>query len=263
MLALLARIPLRLAYARENPYGLLTDWVPEPEPALRRHEVERQLALVGHVGYATRDTRLRFVLRRDDVETVVRRLASAGIDARRPYIVVHPGASAPSRRWPAERFGAAVRLIARRLPLPVVFTGSDDESGLVDAARAGAGDAVPQLSLAGELSLGELAALIGQSALLIGNNSGPAHLAAALRTPVVDLYALTNPQHTPWRTPARVLSHDVPCRDCFKSVCPQRHHACLRGVSARQVALAALELLTGPATRAPGPLRTAEALSPA
>jgi ADP-heptose:LPS heptosyltransferase len=110
------------------------------------------------------------------------------------------------------------------------------------------------------LSLGELAAVIGQCSLLICNNSGPAHIAAALRTPVVDLYALTNPQHTPWRTASRVLYQDVPCRNCFKSTCPEGHHACLRGVAAPQVALAALELLTGITVRAGQP-RGAGALS--
>jgi lipopolysaccharide heptosyltransferase II len=261
MLTLLARIPLRLAHARENPYELLTDWVPDPEPALARHEVERQLALVGRVGFATPDTRLRFALRRPDLESVGRRLAAAGIDVGRPYIVVHPGATAPSRRYPAERFGAAVRLIAQRLPLPVVFTGSREESGLIEQARRHAGDAVTVAAFAGDLSLGELGALIGRSALVITNNSGPAHVAAALRTPVVDLYALTNPQHMPWKTAARVLYQDVPCRNCFKSVCPEGHHACLRGVAAPQVALAALELLTGIALRTPGqPARPDHAL---
>ena len=253
MLALLARIPLRLAYSRENPYDLLTHWAPEQEPALERHEVERQLALVARVGYEEPDTRLRFALRRSDIDSLDRRLAREGVDPRRPYLVVHPGATAPSRRYPAERFGSAVRLIVQRLPLPVVFTGSEEERGLVAIAREHAGNDVPLIDLTGELSLGEFGALIGQSALLITNNSGPAHIAAALRTPVVDLYALTNPQHMPWRTASRVLFHDVPCRNCFKSVCPEGHHACLRGVSAPQVALAAIELLTGVTAHAATP----------
>ena len=264
MLALLAHIPLRLAHARENPYDLLTDWTPEPEPELVRHEVERQLALVGRVGFTIDDVRLRFALQTADVERAALRLTAAGIDVGRPYVVVHPGATAESRRYPAERFGSAVRLIGERVPLPVVFTGGDDEADLVARARAHAGDSVRTVSLAGELSLGELAAVIGRAALLIGNNSGPAHVAAALGTPVVDLYALTNPQHTPWRTPSRVLYQDVPCRNCFKSVCPAGHHACLRGVSPMQVALAALELLGDVAPRTAHPAaRKAAALTPA
>jgi ADP-heptose:LPS heptosyltransferase len=98
-------------------------------------------------------------------------------------------------------------------------------------------------SLAGRLDLGELAALLSLAPLLISNNTGPVHMAAALGTPIVDLYALTNPQHTPWSAPHRVLSHDVPCKFCFKSVCPEEHHGCLRGIAPDEVVVAARELL--------------------
>ncbi len=101
----------------------------------------------------------------------------------------------------------------------------------------------PSVSLAGRLSLEELAALLELAPLLIANNTGPAHLAAAVGTPVVSLYALTNPQHTPWGVPSRVLSQDVPCRWCYKSTCPEGHHLCLRGVAPAEVASAALALL--------------------
>src|SRR5581483_1678534 len=104
--------------------------------------------------------------------------------------------------------------------------------------------AAPTHSLAGCLNLAELAALIAQAPLLISNNTGPAHIAAAIGTPVVDLYAQTNPQHTPWQVPHRLLYHDVPCRNCFKSVCPQGHHDCLARVPPEAVVQAALELLS-------------------
>ena len=99
------------------------------------------------------------------------------------------------------------------------------------------------LPLAGELSLGELGALLEAAELLISNNSGPVHLAAALGTPVVDLYALTNPQHTPWQVPHRILNADVPCKYCYKSVCPERHHDCLTRVMPDDVVAAALSLM--------------------
>ena len=100
-------------------------------------------------------------------------------------------------------------------------------------------------SLAGRLTLGELAALLRAAPVLVSNNSGPVHMAAALGTPVVDIYALTNPQHTPWMTPHRLLFHDVPCRYCYKSVCPQGHQDCVRLVPPSAVAEAAIELLEG------------------
>jgi ADP-heptose:LPS heptosyltransferase len=100
----------------------------------------------------------------------------------------------------------------------------------------------PYVLLPQTASLAELAALITAAPVLIANNSAPMHIAAAVGTPVVSLYALTNPQHTPWRVPSRVLSHDVPCRNCLRSVCPMGHHLCLRGVDPQQVVDAALEL---------------------
>ncbi len=77
----------------------------------------------------------------------------------------------------------------------------------------------------------------------MSNNTGPVHVAAAVGTPVVDLYALTNPQHTPWQVPNRVLNYDVPCKYCYKSVCPMGHHNCLQLVTPQSVVQAALELL--------------------
>ncbi len=103
---------------------------------------------------------------------------------------------------------------------------------------------VPSFSLAGELDLGELAALLAMAPLLIANNTGPVHIAAAVGTPVVDLYALTNPQHTPWGVPSRVLNHDVPCKYCYKSVCPEGHHDCLALVPPEAVVEAVWALLT-------------------
>jgi ADP-heptose:LPS heptosyltransferase len=101
----------------------------------------------------------------------------------------------------------------------------------------------PSHSLQGRLRLAELAALLARAPLLIANNTGPVHVAAAVGTPAVDLYALTNPQHTPWGVPSRVLFHDVPCKFCYKSVCPQGHHDCLRLVPPEAVVAAARELL--------------------
>jgi lipopolysaccharide heptosyltransferase II len=242
LLCFLADIPQRLAHCRENPYQLLTDWVPDTEPAETiRHEVRRQLDLVAHVGWTTDDERLRVSIPEAARASVRARLQRFGIARGREWVVVHPGASASSRRYPAEGFAAAcARLAEERGSLPI-FTGDRGEQELVEKVRAGLGG--PSISLAGELSLAELTALIAEAPLLISNNTGPVHLAAAVGTPVVDLYALTNPQHTPWAVPHRVLSHDVPCRNCYKSVCPAGHHLCLRGVSPDDVVTAAHELL--------------------
>lgn len=247
LLATLAGIPLRLAHCRENPYGLLSDWLRDPEPqAIQRHEVERQLALVAHVGFVTADDRLHFDLPAAALQVAHRKMLRAGVDRRRPYVVVHPGASAPSRRWPAVDFARAADLLA--FDHQIVLVGGTADAPLVDRMRATMHS--PAAVLVNELSLTELGVLIGGARVLLCNNSAPAHIAAALGTPVVVLYALTNGQHTPWRGPARVLYRDVPCRNCMRSECPLGHHECLLGVRPAQVAAAAREL-TAAARRLP------------
>ena len=241
-----AGIGLRAAFCREHAYHLLTDRLPEQEPQLGvRHEVERQLALVMNLGFEPTDTHLQFHVRDGDRAALARTLTALGAPRNGPYIVLHPGASAPSRRYPAERFGAALRLLGKHTPLPMFVTGSAGETAIAATVVANAGDAEVH-DVSGRLTVGELGALIDRAGLLISNSSGPVHLAAALGTPVVDLYALTNPQHTPWQVPSRVLFHDVPCRYCMKSVCPQQHHACLRRVSPGEIVESALQLLHSP-----------------
>lgn len=246
----LAGIPRVLAHCRENPYHLLSDCIPDPEPhEIMRHEVRRQLDLVAKVGAVAADERLSFRLRQEDIRSATAKLCQAGIDPEKRWAVVHPGASAASRRYPAEHFAALADLLADIPDLQLVFTGDGGETELIDTIRLRLRR--PAASLAGTLDLGELAAIIASASLLIANNTGPVHIAAALGTPVVDIYALTNPQHAPWRVPNRVLYHDVPCRFCYKSVCPQTHHACLRLLDPQRVARAARELLQAGAERFP------------
>lgn len=252
----LADIPLRLAHCRENPYQLLTDWMAETEPERGiRHEVRRQLDLVAAIGCRTTDESL--TLRVPD-EAVVRAemlLAEAGIEQSRPWIIVHPGATAPSRRYPAEGFAAVARRLVLEFGWQVLFTGTEPEVALITEIQSMA--AVPTRALVGRASLAEFAALISRAPLLLSNNTGPVHIAAALGTPVVDLYALTNLQHTPWAVPSRVLSHDVPCKNCYKSICPMGHHDCLRRVAPETVVAAVRDLFaeTAGARRFTGTVR--------
>lgn len=249
LLCFLAGVPRRLAHCRENPYALLTHWVRETEPERGvRHEVQRQLDLVAAVQCRPSDTRLRLSVddaaRRGLAEAFLR----AGRASREEYLVVHPGATAPSRRYPPERFAEVLSGLRGRSRLGIVLSGSASERPLADKVRRLSG--APALNLAGRLSLAELAALLQGARLVISNNTSAAHIAAAVGTPVVDLYALTNPQHTPWRVPSRVLFHDVPCRYCYRSVCPEGHHDCLEKVRPQEVVAAALELLKPPVPRA-------------
>jgi lipopolysaccharide heptosyltransferase II len=243
LMSLLADIPLRLAHIRENPYNLLTTWVRDTEPESGiRHEVERQLSLVAQVGYQPSDTHLTLRVPCSAQRYAQALLSSVRIGAAAPWIVLHPGATAPSRRYPAAQFAAAVLPLVVREGYHVLVTGSAEEAALVRELCHRIGPNA--IDLAGQLDITQLSALISAAPLLITNNTGPAHIAAAVGTPTVDIYALTNPQHTPWQVPARVLSHDVPCRNCFKSVCPLVHNNCIRGIPPSDVTRAALELLS-------------------
>jgi lipopolysaccharide heptosyltransferase II len=241
LLCLLAEIPLRLAHSHEKPYGLLTDWVPDTEPdGGIRHEVRRQLDLVGSVGARTSDERLSLRVPHHVARATRSHLHELGLEAGRPWAVLHPGSTAASRRYPPEQFAEVARRLVAEQGWQIVMTGSTQEGDLVQ--EIGRQAAVPFHDLTGTLSLAELAALIECAPVLITNNTGPSHIAAAVGTRVVCLYALTNPQHTPWMVPSRVLSQDVPCRWCYRSICPEGHHACLRGVPPDAVVTAALEL---------------------
>jgi lipopolysaccharide heptosyltransferase II len=209
MLCYLAGIPRVLGHCRENPYHLLTDWVPDPEVLhATRHEVERQLSLVAHAGAETPDTRLSLTVPPGAEADAYGHLLAAGVNPDRPWLVLHPGVSEARRRYPAEGYVAAARWLIREQDYQVVLTGSPAEREYAQSIRDQLGESA--FNLAGELSLGAFIGLLAQAPVLVSNNTGPVHLAAALGTPVVVLYAKTNPQHTPWRVPSRVLYFEVP-----------------------------------------------------
>ncbi len=243
MLAFLADIPLRLAHSHENPYTLLTDWVPDPEPQkFVRHEVRRQLDLVAHVGAHCENERLS--LRPDDqVQTRLRHaLAAQNVDLMQPWLILHPGVSEERRRYNADAYITVGRTLHRQLGCPILVTGVAQEKEIVCAVADGIGPAAH--ALPGALSLEEFINLIAMAPLLITNNTGPVHIAAALGTPVVDVYADTNPQHTPWRVAHRVLYFDVACKACARNICAADHSGPRREVQPQEVVRAALDLWT-------------------
>lgn len=201
--------------------------------------------------------------------------------ALRPYVVVHPGASVSARAWPAGRHAELVELLVRE-GHNVVVTGSPSEraltaavSGVGDASgglsgapggrltgapgssptsgRAGSRVVVPVrrpvvLDLGGATSLAQLAATIAGARALVVGNSGPAHIAAAVGTPVVSLYAPTVPavRWRPWGVPFRLLQREVPCAGCRARECPVPNHPCMSGITAEEALHALRELLGEP-----------------
>ena len=247
-LCYLADIPLRVAASIDGPGSLLTTRHKHPERLM--HEVERGLDLVGTLGISTEERDLLLKVPDEAAVVVANLLAAHGLNEHHPLIVVHPGCSMPARTYPWEMYAEVIDLLIEQLGAFVVVTGAEDERPLVAQVLA---RVQPQyrhatLAAAGTLSFPALCALIQSADLTITNNTGPMHISAAVKTPVIALFALTNPpeQWGPWHVPHRQLYHDVPCRICYSRICPYQHE-CLCLVSPQMVVRAATELLVGTA----------------
>jgi lipopolysaccharide heptosyltransferase II len=209
MLAYMAKIPKRLAYCRENPYLMLTDWVPDREPfEFIRHQVSRDLVLVSNVGATTNDKLLSLKVGDASRENLRRQLLAAGIDGAKPIILLHPGVSDPKRKYPLDYWIQIAKTLCHDKRYQYLVTGSaaeKEEASIMEAATDG-----NVRSVAGLLELDVFAALIDLASLVISVNTGTVHLAAAIQTPVVVLYANSNPQHKPWMVDNRVLEYSIP-----------------------------------------------------
>ena len=238
-------------------------------PERMMHEVERGLDLVAAIGITTEDLDLVLHVPADARTHIDDLLASYHVDkpddrmkcrgdpcgrpacgrpacGRPDLIVVHPGCSMPARTYPWEMYVEVVDLLVEQLGATVFLTGAEDEQELVERilSHVQEGNRRAVHSLAGVLSFPALCALIEAADLVITNNTGPMHISAAVKTPVVALFALTNPpeQWGPWHVPHRLLNVDVPCRICYSRACPYQHE-CLRLVSPSMVVDAASGLL--------------------
>jgi ADP-heptose:LPS heptosyltransferase len=190
------------------------------------HEVLRWVRLMERLGVAPRGTQLEFPLREADWQA----WRQLRLD---DYAVIHPGSQLPSRRWPAERFAEVGDALADE-GLRVVLTGTVAEQGLTGMVARTMRE--PALDLAGRTTLGALGALIARARLLVCNDTGVSHIAAAMRTPSVVIACGSDPRR--WapldRELHRVLAAAVPCRPCAHAQCPIGH-PCALNVSARDV----------------------------
>lgn len=208
MLCYQAGIKHIAAYCRENPYALISHWIPDREPLYEiQHQVIRDINLVKSIGARSRDTKLRISIPEYAQSEIHRFLVEHDIDTTKPWLVMHPGVSEKRRQYPIEQFALVGRLLKEKLNFQLVLSGTKSEKKLLKTMAGVIGSPV---AIADNLSMELFAALIKQTNCLIANNTGPVHIAAAAQTPVVVLYALTNPQHLPWKTPYRALLFDVP-----------------------------------------------------
>jgi ADP-heptose:LPS heptosyltransferase len=158
----------------------------------------------------------------------------------RPYIVVHPGADAPARTWPATAHRATVELLAGHGYF-VAVTGSADEASLTSMVAGHFG-----LDLGGLLDLPNLAAVLAGAEAVVVGNTGPAHLAAAVGTPVVSLFSpvVSDVKWAPHGVPVELLGdQQAPCRSSRARLCPVPGHPCLSGVTPTEVLEAVERLL--------------------
>jgi ADP-heptose:LPS heptosyltransferase len=227
--------PGSLLDARLRPGEDLHEDLPEPE---------RALAIAAAAGFDLPSG--------DDGRLAVRRPPAVGSLlgplSGSPYAVVHPGAAVPARRWPAQHHRRTVRLLARA-GLPAVVTGGAGERELTAAVAGDEG-----LDLGGRTDLAQLTGVLaGASALVVGN-TGAAHLAAAVGTPVVSLFAPVVPavRWRPYGVPHVLLGdQDAPCRDSRARICPVPGHPCLARITPEQVLGAVRRLVAVPVDEGP------------
>jgi ADP-heptose:LPS heptosyltransferase len=232
----------RIAAVSEDYPGSLLDVRHRPDGEL--HEVERSLGLVARFGYE--------LPAGDEGELRIRRPAAGAPVPEPPYVVLHPGASVPARSWDADSWRAAAAALARA-GHRIVVTGGPDECDLAAAVRSAAGRGAEDLS--GTTSMAELAEVIAAASAIVVGNTGPAHLAAAVGTPVVSIFAPTVPANRwrPWAVPHVLLGdQDIACAGCRARRCPVPGHPCVSSIEPEGVVQAVGRLVRTPQLAATG-----------
>lgn len=210
--------------------GFLVPGSSDPDPSthlaypVHAHEVRRHLLLLWHLGAGPEPEALEFPVREADRATA----AQLGADRKlhTPYALVHPGATSSSRRWAPERFArVADALHCRGLRVGIVGTGVERPlAGAVLRAMH-----APAVDLTGTTELGTLAALVAEASILVGNDSGPGHLAAAVGTPSVTLFLSGDPVRWAYESERhRVARVQVECSPCPHLRCPIDHRCASR-----------------------------------
>ena len=224
----------RVGFATGGRTLLLTDRV--PWPAAREHQIDEYLRVVGHLGLEAEAGTpvLSPPPAEGELRVRARRLLDEATPAvRGPRVGIHLGAEyGPAKLWPRARVADGCRAIADAGMTPVLL-GAPRDAALAAELAGATGVA----SLVGKDAPALLPALLTEIDALVAGDTGVAHLAAALGTPVVALFGPTDPRLTAPRGPVTTLTHPVPCAPCFYRTCPIEH-PCLEGIDAAQVARA-------------------------
>ncbi len=241
--------PRRLGYTIAGRGWMYTDRVHRPRELRPRHSVANQSDLLAPLGIPPLDPRndpAEMTETADARQRVERMLAAAGVTDAAQLIVMHVSAGNPFRRWPADAFAELTAALARSSPgRRILLTSGPSDAGAVaqiaQSAREALGPAAAgRVVLTEELGLADLRVLVARAALYIGGDSGPLHLAATTRTPIVGIYGPTLRQRSePWRDPLLITEAvepgALPCRPCDQRVCAPGDFRCLRQITPQEV----------------------------
>jgi heptosyltransferase-2 len=251
----LAGVPRRVGYQRDGRGGLLTDRL-LPRRNRRRYvpvpAVDYYLALAAYLGGCTDDVRMELFTRAQDdarADALLRQAdAGAAIDGARPLVLITPGASfGQAKLWDAARFAAVADRCVRELGAMTAVSGAPAERAILDAVIAAAQEPMIDLPKLG-LDLRLLKSVIKRSRLLITNDTGTRHVAAALGVPVVTIFGPTDPAWTDIRyARERHVMTKLPCQPCQEKLCPLAgtpdEHQCMKRVTVDMVFAKVRELI--------------------
>lgn len=244
--AIFSGAPLRIGLDERHPLQRLNRIRITHRPD--RHEADNHLALAEALGAVALGPVRAPSIAPPEADSIRSARVEAGVPERARYLIIHPGAQKPSRRWPADRFAAvAEALLSDESGRHVVLTGAPEERRLVDTVHARLSDRTrPRCTAAaGRTDLDDLIALLSGADLLVCGDTGVLHLGRALGVPLVAVLGPENEMrwgpHPGGRGPAISLRREVPCAPCKRWECPP--HYCLESLTATEVAAAARELL--------------------
>jgi len=242
-----AGIPARIGYASDGRSALLSEAIAVPRPAAYGHQAYYYLQLLFRAGLIDKPgpvREIRLHLTEYEKEWAARKLISLGLGGPRFLVGLSPGASfGPAKRWLPERYAALGDRLIGALGADVLIFGSRVETPLAETiARMMKHTPVV---VTGETTLRQLMALLGECRLVVTNDSGPMHLAAALGLPLVSIFGCTNERATgPVGSRVRVIKRPVACSPCGLRECPIDFR-CMESVSVDDVYRAALEVIHG------------------
>lgn len=240
LLLYLAGIPVRVGYDRKSGF-LLTRKMPHTKQFGLKHEIDYALDVVRYFGVEPVSRILKMPVSAEAQRTAAKMLSGGGVKEEDLLISVNPGASCPSKRWPAERFAEAASKLAKKYGAKIAVVCSDGDKPFGDKVAALSGPECVNLS--GRTTVAQLAAVLKRSKLFISNDSGPVHIACAVGTPVVAIFGRNDAGLSPRRwgpTGERdiILHKDVGCDICLAHNC-RIGFKCLTDISAGEVVAAA------------------------